>query len=44
MVFEDEEDKHLVLTMLDTDHDGTVSLDEFKVHMHGWRPPGSKIC
>ena len=31
MVFEDEADKQLVLSMLDTDGDGEVSMDEFKV-------------
>ena len=31
MVFEDEADKILVLSMLDTDGDGTVDMDEFKV-------------
>jgi Ca2+-binding EF-hand superfamily protein len=31
LVFEDDADKKLVLTMLDTDGDGSVSLDEFKV-------------
>ena len=31
MTFEDEADKQLVLSMLDTDGDGEVSLDEFKV-------------
>ena len=31
LAFEDEADKELVLSMLDTDGDGSVSLDEFKV-------------
>ena len=31
MTFEDEADKQLVLSMLDTDGDGEVSMDEFKV-------------
>ena len=31
MAFDDEADKQLVLSMLDTDGDGEVSLDEFKV-------------
>jgi Ca2+-binding EF-hand superfamily protein len=30
-VFEDEADKKLILSMLDTDNDGSISLDEFKV-------------
>ena len=31
LAFEDEADKELVLSMLDTDGDGSVSIDEFKV-------------